>query len=154
MVNFRQYFIVLIALCTGIAGCHKDSTANPVNPNYLSATNNNTDIVFNGSVSAYTNEYTITGVTSSNSKIQLTFEASNTGIIKLGALSGGQATFTSSTGEVWQTNFSDTGSVVITTLNTATSTIAGTFSFTGNETKPTANASTLTITDGSFYLTW
>ncbi len=115
----------------------------------MTANCNNTVVSFTGTVKVALSEYTINGLSTANSTIQIQFAAPGPGTYKLGFAQG---IFNSSTGESWQTNPSDTGSVIVSAVTS--NSITGTFSFTGLETKPTPGASTLYVNSGSFYLTW
>jgi hypothetical protein len=150
VATFRKHFIAFILVLIGVSGCNKDANTSPSNPPFMSANCNSTVISFIGTVKVVSSQYTINGTSSGNSTVQIQFTAPGTGTYRLGF---GQALFNSPTGESWQTsNISDTGAVIISAL-TANS-ITGTFSFTGLETKPTLNGSTLSVSSGSFYLTW
>jgi|GEM_PF-2433929 hypothetical protein len=154
MVLGKQYNILTLFLLVACFGCQKPASPPAVNQ-VLNANVNNSVLIFTGSVTTNQNTYTINGSTGSGTKIQLTFTATGPSRVVLGGPSlTGQATFTSATGETWSTNFADSGAVYITTLNPTAMNIAGTFSFTGNETKPNAGASTQAVTSGNFNLTW
>jgi hypothetical protein len=149
-VTFRRYFIGLVLILAGLSACKKDTNTSPSQTPFMSANYNNTVISFTSNVKVVSSEYTINGTSSGSSTIQIQFSATAPGTYKLGF---GQAIFNSSTGESWQTNnTADTGSVIISALTS--NSITGTFSFTGLETKPTLNGSSLNINSGSFYLTW
>lgn len=151
----KQYFILLLVLWA-VPSCKKAPVPTAPPNSQLSANANNTILVFTGSAGETSaNQFLITGTTGTGTKLQISFSASGPGAVKLGTPTyGGQATFTSASGEVWSTDVSDTGFIYINTFNTATNNFSGTFFFNGNETKPTPNASILNVTSGSFNLTW
>lgn len=157
MKAFRYYLIPGIFIFIIAVGCKKAAVPTAVNTNtQLTAYINNSLVEFTGTASEPSpNQYVISGVSGNNVKIQLSFAAPNTGSYILGTMNfNGEATVTSASGEVWSTNVSDSGSVYVTTLTSAPHSIAGSFTFTGAETKPTPNASTVTVTNGNFNLTW
>jgi hypothetical protein len=148
--SVSKYWILIVILLAGAIACKKDTNTSPSQTPFMSANYNNSVISFTSTVKIVASEFTINGTSSGNSTIQIQFGAAGPGTYRLGF---GQAIFNSSTGESWQTNNTiDTGAVIISAL-TANS-ITGTFSFTGLETKPTLNGSTLDLNSGSFYLTW
>ncbi len=144
-----RYLSVFAFIMLSSSGCKKEINTTPSNTPFLTANCNNTAVVFTGSVKVSSSEYTINGTSSTNSVIQIEFYATSPGDYKLGFE---QAMFTSPSGESWQTNLSDTGSVIISAITS--SSITGTFSFTGLETKPTPGGSALVVNSGNFYLTW
>jgi len=157
MKPFKPSIILsVLALFTSIS-CKKAAVPTVQNPNtQLEAYINNSLIQFNGKASEPSpNQYVISGVSGNNVKIQISFAAPAVGTYTLGTMNfNGEATLTSGSGEVWSTNIPDSGSVYVSTLTSSPNSISGSFSFSAIETKPTPNASTESVTSGSFNLTW
>jgi hypothetical protein len=140
----------VVMLLLSFASCTKKSTTTPANttPSF-SATVSGTALTFTGSATPGSNYFTITGIgTNYTIKMYIPSPAS-TGTFTLASISnGGYASVATGAGSLWETDASHTGSITITTYNTSSNIVSGTFSFTAAPLS--GSSSNVTVTSGSF----
>ncbi len=140
---------LIAALGLGLGSCTKKTTSTPASttPSFT-ASMNGTSTTFTGKASLGSNYLTITGVgTNYTITIYDKLPVQVGSAVTLGAPGGTYASVTTGAGQFWETSSTSTGTLTITTYDTSTNLVTGTFSFTGTPSSGTGN---MAVTGGSF----
>jgi hypothetical protein len=133
--------------CTKKSTTPTTTTPTSTTPSF-SASMGGTSTTFTGTASSGANYLTITG-TGSNYTINI-YDATPiaTGTVSLGSNAGSYAAVKTGSNQLWETDATHTGTLTITTYNTSTNIVTGSFSFTAG---PVSNTTTnLAVTAGAF----
>lgn len=145
---FKLTMVALLGIA--LSSCTKKTTSPTTPPSTtpsFTATVAGTATTFTGSANLGSNYLTIIG---SNSTYTINIYVPtpvSTGTVTLAASSGAYATAQTGSGQFWETTSGSTGTLNISTYNTSTKIVSGSFSFTG---APITGSGNLSVTNGLF----